>query len=317
MNHYLENGLHRRQRDLVRESADGFYVAPPEAGPAKPHPQPPLRAGTSRGFWCRITLVLAWCCACALAGIASGADIIPLTAAHAHNDYEHARPLLDALDHGFCSIEADVHLVDGQLLVAHNRSQTAPGRTLASLYLDPLRERVRQNQGRVYRDGPVVWLFIDLKSEAEASYASLSAILTNYSSILTRFEDGRTITNALWVVVTGNRPRETIARQNPRFCSYDGLLSDLDKETPSSLTPIISEQWSSLFAWRGSGELPDNDAAKLKKIIEQAHRQNKWVRFWGAPDQAHAWQVLQKAGVDLINTDDLDGLRSFLINARH
>jgi len=33
---------------------------------------------------------------------------VPLIPAHAHNDYLHARPLLDALDHGFCSVEADI-----------------------------------------------------------------------------------------------------------------------------------------------------------------------------------------------------------------
>ena len=36
------------------------------------------------------------------------ADPALLIHAHAHNDYEHARPLLDALDHGFCGVEADV-----------------------------------------------------------------------------------------------------------------------------------------------------------------------------------------------------------------
>ena len=29
----------------------------------------------------------------------------PVRRAHAHNDYEHKRPLLDALDQGFCSVE--------------------------------------------------------------------------------------------------------------------------------------------------------------------------------------------------------------------
>ena len=43
----------------------------------------------------------------------------PLTNAHAHNDYEHTRPLFDALDQGFNSVEADVFLVDGKLLVGH------------------------------------------------------------------------------------------------------------------------------------------------------------------------------------------------------
>src|SRR4051812_6365807 len=78
----------------------------------------------------------------------------PLTHAHAHNDYEHARPLFDALDHGFCSVEADIWLVDGALLVAHDKKDLKPARTLQSLYLDPLRERTKANGGRVYRDGP-------------------------------------------------------------------------------------------------------------------------------------------------------------------
>src|SRR5256885_4523438 len=59
-----------------------------------------------------------------------------LVHAHAHNDYEHPRPLLDALDCGFLSVEADVFLVNGQLLVAHDREKTSPQRTLQSLYLD-------------------------------------------------------------------------------------------------------------------------------------------------------------------------------------
>src|SRR5262245_7590292 len=78
----------------------------------------------------------------------------PQTRLHAHNDYEHARPLLDALDHGFCSIEADIFLVDGQLLVAHDQSKLNPERTLEKLYLEPLRQRVTRNGGRVYPRGP-------------------------------------------------------------------------------------------------------------------------------------------------------------------
>src|SRR5437660_12585606 len=82
------------------------------------------------------------------------AEPTPLIHTHAHNDYEHKRPLFDALEHGFCSVEADIYLVDGQLLVAHNRSQVKPERTLQALYLDPLRELVKKNGGRVYPGGP-------------------------------------------------------------------------------------------------------------------------------------------------------------------
>jgi hypothetical protein len=53
----------------------------------------------------------------------------PLKHAHAHNDYLHPRPLDDALAHGFTSVEADVFLVDGDLLVAHTRSEIQSDRT--------------------------------------------------------------------------------------------------------------------------------------------------------------------------------------------
>src|SRR5438132_815946 len=91
------------------------------------------------------------------------AGVVPLRQAHAHNDYEHKRPLQDALDHGFCSVEADVFLVDGAMLVGHDQKDLRPERTLEKLYLTPLRERVRANSGRVYRNGPTVYLLIDVK----------------------------------------------------------------------------------------------------------------------------------------------------------
>ena len=39
---------------------------------------------------------------------------------HAHNDYEHPRPLLDALDAKFESVEADVWLDGNDVGVSHN-----------------------------------------------------------------------------------------------------------------------------------------------------------------------------------------------------
>lgn len=50
-----------------------------------------------------------------LAGATAEPPADPWTRAHAHNDYYHRRPLLDALDHGFLSVEADIRLVDSEL----------------------------------------------------------------------------------------------------------------------------------------------------------------------------------------------------------
>src|SRR5438552_1521932 len=91
-----------------------------------------------------------WLLAASLVGIPAltwAAEPKPLIHTHAHNDYLHKRPLLDALENGFCSVEADIHLVGGKLLVAHERQATSPERTLEALYLDPLRERVKRNGG--------------------------------------------------------------------------------------------------------------------------------------------------------------------------
>ncbi|MCP5060861.1 MAG: hypothetical protein GY936_00140, partial [Ignavibacteriae bacterium] len=39
---------------------------------------------------------------------------------HSHNDYERRKPLFEALENDFMSIEADIHLVNGELFIAHN-----------------------------------------------------------------------------------------------------------------------------------------------------------------------------------------------------
>jgi len=62
----------------------------------------------------------------------------PLTRAHAHNDYEHTRPLFDALEHGFCSIEPDIWLVDGKLLVAQRPRQGQAGANVTGALSRPV-----------------------------------------------------------------------------------------------------------------------------------------------------------------------------------
>ncbi len=110
----------------------------------------------------------------------------PLWRAHAHNDYEHPRPLLDALDHRFGSVEADVFLVDGRLLVAHDPAGLDPARTLASLYLEPLAARVRAHHGSVHRGRrKPLQLLIDLKTEGSSTYLALDRQLRRHRHLFT------------------------------------------------------------------------------------------------------------------------------------
>lgn len=241
------------------------------------------------------------------------ADAPPLPQAHAHNDYNHARPLLDALDHGFCNVEADVFLIQGELLVGHSFLELKAGRTLASLYLDPLLERVKANGGRVFKDGPIVTLLVDFKSAAEPTYARLNEILPKYAEMLGRYENGQWHEGAVRVVISGNRPFESVGAQENRYVGLDGRTSDLGSDAPAHLMPMISDQWGSQFRWRGEGPMPGEEREKLREIVATAHGAGRVVRFWATPESEAVWSELADAGVDLINTDELARLQRFLL----
>jgi hypothetical protein len=242
----------------------------------------------------------------------------PHDAAHAHNDYEHDRPLYDALSHGFTSVEADVWLVDGELLVAHDLVDVDPDRTLESLYLDPLQDLARGRGRNVYPgwDGSIQ-LLIDIKSDGESTYAAIHDELAEYKAIMTRTGHGRVRTGPVTAVISGNRPLETMREQRVRYAFYDGRSGDLGSGLPASLMPLVSDNWTKLFTWQGDGAMPAAERERLHAFVDEAHAAGYRVRFWATPDQPGSareamWTELADAGVDHINTDDLPALEAFL-----
>jgi hypothetical protein len=246
--------------------------------------------------------------------MAAEPTIVPLRQAHAHNDYTHPRPLLDALAQGFGSVEADLFLTPDGLLVGHDAKELKPGCTLETLYLDPLRERIKTHNGWVYTPGFTFWLLIDVKTEAEATYAALHEVLGRYDDILSVRRDGKFEPNAVTIVLSGNRAQQTIAKQSVRYVGIDGRPEDLSSDEPAHLRPWISASWSSQFQWKGDGAMPDAERKKLAAFVEQAHAHHRLVRFWATPEKEAVWRELAAAKVDLINTDDLKGLRKFLMH---
>jgi len=265
-----------------------------------------------------VMLVAAGVVLTAYPAVASGPEVRPLPRAHAHNDYEHGRPLFDALDHGFTSVEADIYLVGDQLLVGHDPQDLRPDRTLQSLYLDPLAERVRANHGRVYPgSGQQLQLLIDIKNTGTATYTVLDRVLRDYRSMLTRYADGHVLRGTVTAVVSGDRPRELMESQSVRYTFYDGRMTDLGSAAPASFIPLISDNWTKIFTWQGDGEMPPAEREKLRQIVRTAHHNGQRVRFWATPDtpgpqREAVWRELLATDVDHINTDDLAGLERFL-----
>ncbi|KAB2665109.1 MAG: hypothetical protein DVB31_09440 [Verrucomicrobia bacterium] len=233
--------------------------------------------------------------------------------AHSHNDYFRVHPVADALANGFGSIEADIHLVDGRLLVAHDRARVSAAKDLESMYLAPLRERCRANGGQVYRGGKNDFhLLVDIKADPDGTYAVLGPLLAKYRDILTRFTDADTTPGAVTAILSGARPTARVAAERERWCGIDGRLPDLDGNPSPHLVPWMSDSWRPTFGGLRDGRLSDVDRAKLRAITANAHAQGRKVRFWDAPDRPDMWKELRDGGVDILNADDLPALAAFL-----
>lgn len=235
----------------------------------------------------------------------------PLLQAHSHNDYAHARPLTDALEQGFCSVEADIWRVGDALLVGHDRRDLRPERTLDALYLAPLWERFRRH-GHIHPEPAPVTLLVDVKAESAQVLPLLDRALAPYRPMLTRWRDGRTDPGAVSVVLSGDRPIAAVAARRERWVALDGRPDDLGRGHPAGLFPLVSQSWFALFRWRGTGPMERTDRDLLADLVARTHGEGRRLRFWGTPDSRAAWAVQRAAGVDLINTDRLAELAAFL-----
>ncbi len=231
---------------------------------------------------------------------------VVLAGTHSHNDYERPRPLLDALDHGFDSVEADLFLVDGVLLVGHNRKDLKPERTFESMYVKPLAERLKANGGWVYKGVKHrVWVLVDIKADGTAVYAAFKKLVAKYPEIKPQ---------SLRFIISGDRPIAEIVKDKGRFAALDGRWSDLAAGYSAELMPWVSEDWSSHFKWNGSG--PFEESAQLSQMTAEVRKQHRMLRFWGAADGPEMWKIERAAGVYWLNSDHPAELQEWIM-AQH
>jgi len=230
--------------------------------------------------------------------------------AHSHNDYEHTRPLVEALNAGFASVEADIYLVDGQLLVAHDRKDVRPERTLEALYLRPMMERIRR-LGAVQPGVDTFQLMIDIKANSADVLPVLDRALRPYEHLLSHGSSSSYTAGALEIVLSGDRPIRQISARRDRNIFIDARIDDLKNPAPGVFR-MVSEAWLSHIPWFGSGLMTRKHRDWLSEYVRRADDLGIKSRFWGLPDTPTGWRILDAAGVSWIGTDKLEACAAWM-----
>ena len=197
---------------------------------------------------------------------------------HSHNDYARTVPFYQAYAQQVYSIEADVFLVDGKLLVGHDLPDLTPELTFEALY-----------------------------AETAPTLDAVVKLLDKYPAVF----DTRVNPEAVRIAVTGRVPAPADFAKYPAYVLFDGAW-DADY-TPGQLERIalVSADFGDFSVWNGKGSIIAAELKNIEKVIDRAHAMGKPVRFWGAPEGVTVYYTFYDMGIDYINTDRPEACADF------
>ncbi len=246
-------------------------------------------------------------CGLSFWGAVSGQPAVLYTTAnaHSHNDYAQQIPFFAAYQEKFGSIEADIHLRHGLLLVGHDSADLTTERTLEKMYLQPLASFIAKNKGTAYKDGGrKLQLLIDIKTDSIKTLDALITLLKKFPSVIK--------IPSVKIVITGNRPAEKLYNTYPGFIWFDGRLNEQYNAKVLSKIAMLSDDFTNYSRQKELANLTTTERDIINGVIDAAHKNKKPVRFWATPDNAAAWATLVNMKVDFINTDHTAALSDFL-----
>jgi alkaline phosphatase len=218
--------------------------------------------------------------------------------AHSHNDYEKPFPFTAAWNEGFGSVEADLHLINDTLWVAHNKAIPGIDPTFEHAYLQPLQAAIAKDKIRQLQ------LLIDIKTEAVATIDKVIATLRKYPTLINN--------SSIRFVISGGRPDPAVWNKYPAFIWFDGNLGQVYSKEALSKIGLLSADFHKYTDWNGKGRVPARQLDTIQQLITAAHNLGKPVRFWATPDNINAWYHLMRWKVDYLNTDRTAAMGHFL-----
>ena len=231
------------------------------------------------------------CCLC----FTAQAQKFTLANVHSHNDYEQKIPFELAYTNQLGSIEADIHLVNGKILVGHDTKNLLPSRNLENMYISPLLATNTPNRK--------LQLLIDIKTEAISTLDSLIALLKKYPTLI----NNKNIT----ITISGNTPADSLFIQYPNFIHFDGRIFKNYTTAQLSKISLISEDYGKFTMWKKTWPMQVAEEEKINAAIEKIHALNKPIRLWGTPDFPLAWEKFIAMKIDFINTDKIEEITQF------
>lgn len=257
-------------------------------------------------------------------------DITPVMC-HSHNDYWRKIPLFDALSAGCSSVEADIFITPtSDLLVGHSSKKLRSGRTLKSLYLDPLFS-ILSNQNApnlitnstttqgIFDASPntTLVLLLDFKTDGEALFPVVSSQLQPFreKGWLTHYNGTTLVPGPITVVGTGNTPFSSIISNatNPhRDIFFDAPLTTLasSPEYTSQNSHYASTSLSAAIGKTWFNKISSSQVETLKSQTKVAKERGLVSRYWDLPAwpvsfRTNVWKILEENEVGVLNVDDL------------
>ena len=256
---------------------------------------------------------------------------------HSHNDYLRTHPLIDALENGCISVEADIWQKDDMkddLRVGHTEQSLKDNVTLKSLFVGPIIQRLAAVNGgsqtlpnlQAPWDGifltnksQTLVLLIDFKTSGDATWSTLMSALSplrdggwlSYWDIQgQRFHPG-----AVTMVASGEATLDYVAKTT--FTNGTLVRRDIFLDAPLANLGTNNQYNPSNSYYASTDYTKSANSDTIKEQIAAAKKLGLISRYWDAPDdrgspkQKEIWEELLADDVGIFNTDHLTTFKNW------